>query len=352
MREILRRHSFSIAFVALLFAFFFSRPGDDSSVARLAGFTMGTTYTLQYVALPEGASEESLQQQVTALLQRLDREIFSTYAEDSELSRLNRAPLGQPVAVSAELMEVALLAQEVSELTGGAFDVTVGPLVNLWGFGPTFNATQLPEAEVISEALERVGYRYLATDSQAVTLTRLRDIYIDLSAIAKGYAVDKVADLFDNIGIDSYFLEIGGELKIRGRKADGVAWVPALEQPLEGESRIYRLLQTDGGTMALAGSGDYRNYFELDGVRYSHEIDPVTGWPVSHNLAAAYVIDTSAARADALATALMVLGLDRGRALAEQWGLAVGLIQRQADGSFTDYFSSAFQAYLVEGETR
>lgn len=348
MSDILRRHAFSIAFVGILFAFFFSRPLQDQPLQRLAGYTMGTTYHLQWVEMPDGLTLAALETQVTDLLQRLDRAVFSTYAPDSELSRFNRAPVNVPVAVSPELLTVAQLAQDISDLTGGSFDVTVGPLVNLWGFGPGPNAgsDRIPTPAEIAAAQANVGYHHLVVDAQAGTLTRTREIYVDLSGIAKGFVVDQVAVLFEGLGIEDYFLEIGGELKIRGVKPGNVSWVPAIERPVDGSPQVYELLSSRGETLALAGSGDYRNYFERDGVRFSHEIDPRTGTPIRHTLAAVYVLEASCARADALATALMVMGYEAGRALAEQAGLAVYFIHRGADGGFEESVTPAFAPYL------
>ncbi len=350
MKAVLRRHSFSIAFALLVFAFFFTRPGPGSQATlQLTGATMGTTYQLQFVELPTSISMLQLQQQISTLLHMLDREIFSTYAVDSELSRFNRAPVNVPFAVSVQMLEVAVLARQISELTGGAFDITVGPLVNLWGFGPTASAVPavLPTDASIAEARTRVGYQYLLIDASASTFTKTADIYVDMSAIAKGYAVDEVAALFDQLGIQDYFLEIGGELKIKGYKPGQQSWVPAIERPQDTAPEVYAVLYSKGEELALAGSGDYRNYFNADGQRYSHEIDPQTGRPVTHNLAAVYVIDSSSARSDALATAFMVLGYEAGRILAEQLQLGVYFIYRAEAGEFAEYSTAQFARYLT-----
>ena len=174
---------------------------------------------------------------------------------------------------------------------------------------------------------------------------------VDLSAIAKGYAVDKLAEYLDGLGAESYFLEIGGELKIKGVKRNGDSWVPAIEAPVDGVSRVYEIFYSRGETIAVAGSGDYRNYFEQDGVRYSHEIDPRTGRPVTHQLAATYVIDESAARADALATAYMIMGLDEARSLALRNNQAAYFIVKEGDG-FADHVTPTFLRYLSDAGAR
>lgn len=347
MNEIFRRHAFSITFLVILFGFVFF-PGGSDELESFSGFTMGTTFQVQLPEIPTGMDRESLLEEIGELLQRLDRDIFSTYASNSELSRLNRHAVGTPVLVSDEMLDVLLMAREISGLSNGAFDVTVGPLVNLWGFGPEINVQELvPPDTAIEQAMENVGYQHLLIEASSSRVRKTREIYIDLSAIAKGYAVDQLAEYLDQLGAESYFLEIGGELKIKGLKPGGESWVPAIEAPVDQASRVYEIFYNRGDTLAVAGSGDYRNYFEHDGVRYSHEIDPRDGRPIDHNLAAAYVIDESAARADALATAYMILGLEQARILAANNGQAAYFIYKEEEG-FADYVTPAFRRYLSE----
>jgi len=348
MREILRRHIISVAFISLLLGYFVFVSESGPELYGFSGNTMGTTYNLQYVDEPSRPLGETLQSDVVVLLARLDKEIFSTYAVDSELSRLNQAPMHEAIKVSPELLGVLLLAKEVSDLTRGAFDVTVGPLVNLWGFGPDFHVDRIPQQSEIDELMAQVGYTNLVINVETSTVTKLADVSIDLSAIAKGYVVDQVADFFEERGVNSYFLEIGGEIRLRGVKPDAKSWIPALESPVEAGRQIFAVLDSRGGAFSLAGSGDYRNYFLVDGNRYSHEIDPTTGWPVTHNLAAAYVIDSSAARADALATALMVMGERDSIALANSIELPVYLIAREINGELSALFTASFSKYLTE----
>jgi len=350
MRDILRNHSFSVAFVIVIFGFFFLFPGDDEEICHLRGFTMGTSFDLQLLELPAQITQQELEQQVSEILQRLDLELFSTYSPQSELSRLNQAEVGVPVAVSPEVIEVMQLANEIHLLSGGAFDVTVGSLVTLWGFGPDSNLLQpeAPSQADIDLLLDQLGHEDLVISEARSQVTKTAGIYIDLSGIAKGYAVDKLASFFDSLLISSYFLEVGGELRIKGLKPDGVSWVPAIERPVDTAPQIFEVLYSNGEEIAVAGSGDYRNYFEQGGVRYSHEIDPRTGRPVTHNLAAAYVIDKSAARADALATAFMVMGFEAAKDLAERENQAVYLIYRGVADDFDAYFTESFSAFLTE----
>ena len=333
-----------VTFALVLLAF-----REDKERLSLEGLTMGTSYKIQLLEVPGEEDPGVLADKVQTILSRLDREIFSTYAPNSELSRLNNHAVGTPFAVSREMLDVLMLARTVFSSTSGAFDPTVGPLVSLWGFGPKMSLTELnlPCSSDVEEALSRVGFEHLLIDEASSEVVKTRDVMIDLSAIAKGYAVDQIGRLLDEQGSDSYFIEIGGELKIKGVKADGSNWVPAIEAPSDRAFEVYEIFSNLGQSIAVAGSGDYRNYFEVDGVRYSHEIDPRTGRPVRHHLAAAYVIADSAALADALATAYMVMGEEFAFAHAEERGIAVFLIAREGD-DFAERVSSAFRPYLAE----
>lgn len=346
----LRRLAYPLAFLVVLLGLsLFWGSSTPVTIKQLSGLTMGTSYRIQLVDLPAGKSEQQIGMDVNALLTEMDKGIFSTYADASELSRLNRHPINTPFEASAHLIEVLSLAIEISELTDGAFDVTIGPLVNLWGFGPEINPTDaVPADSDIAARLSQVGFENIVIDRDATEITKLRSLFVDLSAIAKGYGVDQLASYFDDLGVESYFLEIGGELKIKGLKPGGLSWVPAIETPVDSAPQVYQVFYSRGDSIAVAGSGDYRNYFERDGVRYSHEIDPRTGYPINHSLAAAYVIDESAATADALATAFMVMGLEESRALASSMGQAVYFIYKSGDEGFRDYASLEFAAYMED----
>lgn len=352
MTETLRRHRITIAAAVLIAAALLFYSPRVAEIHEFGGATMGTTYSIKVVELPAGLGLEELAQAVTGLLTHVDKEQMSTYAPESELSRLNRSPLNTPIAVSAEMLEVLDLAIEISELTDGAFDVTVGPLVNRWGFGPQTSVAdaldaRIPDQAEIDALLERVGYRHLQLDRENSTLLKTADVYIDLSGIAKGYAVDKVAEYFDSLGIASYFIEIGGELRIKGYKPGKQTWVPAIEKPVDTAPQVHNIFYANGESIAVAGSGDYRNYFEENGVHYSHEIDPVTGRPVSHNLASVYVIEATTARADAMATAYMVLGAEKGFELAQRLNEAVYFVTKSAAGDgFEDRYTERFESYL------
>jgi thiamine biosynthesis lipoprotein len=308
---------------------------------ELTGQTMGTSFSITLVAANDDLDRASLEQQVVAVLARIDQRM-STWRTDSELSIFNTRASTDWASVSREFCEVIEAALELSERTGGAFDITVGPLVNLWGFGPVDNDRKtLPSEEQIAATLQRVGYLNLQTDCEVPAVRKSRaDIYVDLSAIAKGYAVDQLADLLDEQQQENYLVEIGGEIRMRGRNATKQNWAVAIEKPADHERAVQTVIRLTG--QAMATSGDYRNFFEAGGQRYSHTIDSRTGRPVTHNVAAVTVIAANAAIADGLATALLVLGPDEGFAFAEREEIAAYFLLR--DGTeIIEKASAAFR---------
>lgn len=316
---------------------------EELHSVKLSGQTMGTTYHITMVAevgKPLPVTETVLHQQVEAEL-RFINETMSTYIPDSELMLLNAAPAGNWISVSQPLMEVLRLSNDISNASGGAFDVTVGPLVNLWGFGPELHSDEVPDPAIITEMKERLGYKYLELGEDN-KIKKQSDIRIDLSAIAKGYGVDRIANLMDAAGIQHYMVEIGGEIRTKGRNDRNVAWVIAIEKPSMVGQDIFTTVSP--GQAGMATSGDYRNYFEKGGKRYSHTINPITGYPIEHKLASVTVIATTAAEADGWATAIMVAGPEKGIDIAEQQKLAVYMIVKEGEG-FVERFSSSFLNY-------
>lgn len=322
--------------------------GAASSEARLVhlgGLTMGTGYSVKIAHAPKQLDRVALADAIEAVLERIDARM-STYDAHSELSRFNRSASTAWVPISAETRAVIDEALRVGALTGGAFDITVGPLVDLWGFGPGAGPAGVPPAARIAEALARVGYARVHTrrDPPAVRKDE-PDLHVDLSGIAKGYAVDRIAQHLERAGVGNYLVDVGGELRARGRNPQGARWRVAVEKPAPGERSAYRILALDG--QGVATSGDYRNFFEHGGRRYSHAIDPRTGWPVAHDLASVAVVDASTVRADALATALMVLGPEAGYRLAQRERLAALFIVRGAHG-FAAIHTRALEPYIVD----
>jgi thiamine biosynthesis lipoprotein len=308
----------------------------------LKGWTMGTTYNVQVVA-PE-IDAPDLDGEIENILERVNARM-STYREDSEISRFNRSGSPDWFAVSRETAQVVETALQVSRRTQGAFDVTVGPLVDLWGFGPTPRPDAAPSPEAIAERLADVGFRWLHARSTPPALRKdMPGLGIDLSAIAKGHAVDAVADHLDALDIERYLVEVGGEIRARGHNGRGDPWTIGIERPIPGAREVHGRVHL--GRQAIATSGDYRNYFEAQGGRFSHTIDPRTGRPVTHDLAEVSVIAPSAMHADAMATALMVLGPRKGLRLAETDQLAAQLVLREGD-QFRTVATAAFEPYLV-----
>ena len=314
---------------------------------RLSGQTMGTTWSV--IMLPEAVDAES--NALKELLQkRLDQinSLMSTYDPASELSQFNNQITSDWFMISKDTARVIELSQEISVLSEGAFDVSVGPLVEIWGFGATQRGKRIPTEDQVSKSLARVGYKNIHLRREPAAIRKqIPELQIDLSAVAKGYAVDALAEILEQRGIRNYLLEIGGELKISGHRDDGTIWQIAIEEPLEGVREvavIFPLTNT-----ALATSGNYRNFYVEDGQRYSHTIDPVSGKPVRHKLASATVLARTCARADALATALMVMGEEKGRQFCEKNQIAAYFLIHERT-SMTVYASPAFERFLKEVE--
>ena len=307
---------------------------------------MGTSYQVKVVRgeLPQARRGE-LQEAIDAELDRVDR-AMSTYREDSELSRFNRYAGTEPFELSEGTWEVFRAALEVSRLSGGALDVTVGPLVNAWGFGP--GRDMEPRAAPISDdeiamLRERIGYEKLELldDPEAVRKTR-GDLYCDLSAVAKGYAVDRVAEALAGLGERDFMVEVGGEVRAHGANERGGPWRIGIERPQLTRGAVQRVVPL--ANAALATSGDYRNYREIGGERFSHVMDPRTGRPIRHRLVSVSVAHPSCMIADAWATALLVLGEDEGPETAARLDLAALFLVRDGDGH-QEVASPAFEEF-------
>lgn len=308
---------------------------------------MGTTYTITYEIVGQASEPRRLGPQVDATLERLVAQM-STYDPDSELSRFNAQAQTDWFPVSRDLVLVIDTARTVSDATGGAFDVTVGPLVNLWGFGPRAAPAAVPRTESIASAKKLVSYQHLEADRQSSRIRKvLPGVYVDLSGIAQGFAVDKIAGLLRSVGVKSYLVEIGGELRAAGVNPDGVPWRVAIERPWgAGPGELLdRIISLNG--MSLATSGDYRKYFKHDGRIYSHIIDPRTGWPASGDLTSVSVIHRSTMHADALATALLVMGREKGAQFSERHGLAVLFVSRNGK-SLHEEMTARFRSAIVQ----
>lgn len=310
------------------------------AAAAFQGAAMGTTWTVR-LAEPLGEEDAAaVETAIEAELELVDA-AMSTWREDSEISAFNRHHETTPFALSADTAAVLAEALRIGDLTGGAFDITVGPLVEAWGFGAA--AAEEPPTEAELRALEAsTGLDKLRLDPGAGTITK-RDpaVEVDLSGIAKGYAVDRVAEALETLGHERYMVEVGGEVRARGRNPVGEPWRIGIERPDSARGRLQRIVPLLDA--ALATSGDYRNFRVVDGERSTHILDPREGRPIHHRLASVTVLHPSCTTADALATGLMVLGPDDALALAERHDLAVLLLVRDGAGGFDERVSPAFQ---------
>jgi FAD:protein FMN transferase len=305
---------------------------------------MGTTYHIQWRGALV-AEPAKLQQEIDMLLVQVNQQM-STYIPDSELSLFNKTPAPAQVPASPELRFVLQQSLEINHLSGGYFDVTVGPLVNLWGFGPDEMEEKKPSVEEISQAKAQVGSAAISVGDTWLSKSAQR--YVDLSAIAKGYGVDKVAALLEQKGIQDYLVEIGGELRLKGQKQPGSNWKVAVEAPDVSERRVQKILSVTNTGMAT--SGDYRNYFEVNGERFSHTIDPFTGSPVRHKLASVTILHPQCSMADGLATTMMVMGEEKAPAFAQAHNIAAYFIVSTENG-FKEIISPAF-AELISHEEK
>lgn len=297
---------------------------------ELSGNAMGTTFNVLLVSPSERVSKDQLQARIFETLEDVE-DLASTWREDSELSKFNANPASGWIATSVELCEAIAGALEVSRQSEGAFDITVGPLVNLWGFGPEGATSEPPTEDVLVAVMAEVGYERLQTRCDAPAVNkRSGGIYVDLSGWAKGHAVDELASVLDQHQLENYLVEIGGEIKVRGHNAEGLKWAVAIETPSTTKRVPHSVLRVTNTSVAT--SGDYRNFFEYGGRYYSHTIDARTGRPISHSLAAVTVVNESAAYADAMATALLVLGPTDGPERAEKLGIAAYFLIRSKTG--------------------
>lgn len=302
----------------------------------LSGRTMGTTYNVKFVSAMQ-VDLDSLQQKIDTRLIAINQ-LMSTYIQDSELSLFNQAPSQQPYTVSPETALVVTEALRLGKLSNNALDVTVGPLVNLWGFGPTKRPETIPSQAQIETAMALSGLDKLSINGMLLTKS-VDNLYLDLSTIAKGYGVDAIAEILIASKLTDFLVEIGGEMRVAGTKQNRQAWRIAIEKPVSESRTVQKIISV--GDNAVATSGDYRNYYEEDGIRYSHLIDPTTGYPIQHNTVSATVVHPSSMTADGLATAMMVLSAKEAQALAEAESIALLLILKEGD-MFVEYQSPAF----------
>lgn len=309
----------------------------------LSGKTMGTVYNVNIVS-SETLDLTALQAEIDKLLAGIS-ERMSTYDPDSLLSQFNSADHTKWFDVTPDIASLVLAAHRISKDTSGAYDVTMGTVVDLWGFGSDMSVTEKPPMDLVLDEMYNVGHQLLVVSRDQRQLRKLvPNLKVDLSSIAKGHAVDQIGDLLEQRGLDRYVVEIGGELRTRGQSPRHQPWTIAIESvdsSVNPDSFNSIIVENSH----IATSGDYRNYREVDGVRYSHIIDGRSGYPIEHNLASVTVLHGSTMQADAWATAFMVLGPDQTLEIAEATGLPVSLILREGE-NFVTQNSTAFKAYM------
>ncbi|PTT29211.1 FAD:protein FMN transferase [Pseudomonas sp. HMWF021] len=311
--------------------------GNGDSMESFGGPTMGSTYSIKYVrhaSLPEPVQ---VQLEVEKILSDVDRQM-STYRSDSDIERFNALPSNSCQTMPAAVLELVRVGEQLSEQSEGSYDLTVEPLMNLWGFGPQGREEKIPSPAALAATLQRVGYRHLHIDGDR--LCKDAPVEVDFNSIAAGYAVDTIAARLESMGIHDYLAEATGELKAKGKKLDGSAWRVALEEPRDDQQVAERVINVDG--YGVSTSGDYRNYFLQDGRRYSHTFDARSGAPVLHNLASVTVIHPSALMADGLSTLLLILGPERAWDYAEKHHIGAFFVIR-ADTGFVIRTSAAFE---------
>jgi thiamine biosynthesis lipoprotein len=312
--------------------------------ATIRGLTMGTTYAVELAAPIDDATRKGLKNLIEVELAAIDQ-AMSTFDPRSELSEFNRRQDPRWVPASRGLLQVLDSASRISASTQGAFDVTVGPLVDVWGFGPQYRTQRVPDDDAIQRVRESVGYRHVQADLSAGAIRkRHRLTQIDLNAIAPGYGVDRLAMILDRQGIGDYLVEIGGEFRARGTTAAGRPWRVGIERPVEGRRVVGEIVALEN--RAIATSGTTKDFFTQDGRHYSHSIDPATGRPVEHPPMAVSVVADTAMEADGWATALLVLGPQRGYALAQSLGLAAILVTASGS-SFDVRITDALHGHLL-----
>ncbi len=312
-------------------------------VHAIDGYTMGSTWSVRFAG-PARTDVDAVRTQLEQELAKLDLAL-SGYREDSALARLNTAPVGQWIDIPNHLMNVLLFGLELWRESDGAFDMTVKPLVALWGFGAAQPRYSVPTEAEIAVARARTGSDRLELAPDGHRARRLFDINVDVDGIAPGYSAGVLSSWLTLHGFPNHLVEIGGEMRASGLRPDGGGWRVAIEAPELARGHIERLISVTD--TAVTTAGDYRDYFEVNGTRYQHIIDPVTGRPAKNNLASVTVLAPGKLTADGYATAIMVMDEEKGLVFAETHHLPVFIIVRGDDGKFYERYNESFASYLA-----
>lgn len=313
--------------IALLLIVLMFAGCERAGEIELSGAIQGTTYHIKMVMDQAGTTPEQIKSEVEDVFRVVDEKL-SNWREDSEISRVNQQETTDWIPVSPEIIQLVTIAKDINRRSSGCYDLTVKPLFDLWGFSKHEN--RVPEQSEIDQTLAHVGMAKLEIDAENGRIRKTDPkLSIDLGSIAQGYTVATVADRLESRGIHNYLAEIGGEMKVKGRKANGASWRVAIEKPMPLAREVQRILEIhqENGT-AVMTSGTYRNFFESDGESYSHIIDPKTGRPVTHNLLSVTALHEDPTLADAWSTALLCVGEIEGAKIAEAEGLKALFIYR------------------------
>lgn len=344
LRTIFKRSSISL----LLFYLVACSPENEIKEYSLTGQTMGTVYNIKLV---NKSLDEKLLSEISVAIDSSLKQVnqkMSTYIAKSEISLFNNHYDTTVFTISSEFSQVIKEAQRVNQISSGAFDITVNPLVNLWGFGSKSDMRKMPSDIQIKAILKIIGSEHIKFVDENTLKKDIPELEIDLSAIAKGYGVDVVVGVLNKFNQDNFMVEIGGEVFTRGKNIINEKWKIGIDKPkylaLPGQD-LQNILSISN--VGLATSGDYRNYFEFDGKIYSHTINPKTGKPVTHNLASVTIVAPNCMQADALATAVLVMGIEDGLKLLESLENVEGyFLARISLSEFEEVLTSGFDKYL------
>lgn len=324
-----------------------SEPAPVDPVKRIEGQIFGTFWVVSISDEVNEADLSRLNEGIKETLDRVDWQM-STWKSESELMQLNQHPVGEWLDISPALMQVLSVSQDIAAKSDGSFDITVGNLVNLWSFGPEQRPNAIPAKDDLDNRLALAGYQGLELNVEENQARRTQDFFIDLSGVAKGYGVDEVGRYLQSQGLSNYLVNIGGELLAIGKRDADQSWRIGIELPHSGVQVAHHIIPVEN--MSVASSGDYRNYFEEDGRRFSHTIDPKSGWPINHRVASVTVLSPDNIDADAWATAFMVLGTE-GLTLAEELDLKVLMLEKDGEDWIT-HLTSAFARYVGEDKAQ
>ncbi len=326
----------------LLFSFSCTNSNEDE-VHLISGETMGTTFSIKFTSKTP-IDIEKIETEINNILKTVNQQM-STYIPTSELSSFNTSLDTNWINVSPDLAFVVSEAQKISKLSNGKFDITIAPLVNLWGFGPDDKPETIPTQEAIDELKQFVGYKNIEVRLSPPSIKKHNPkVTCDLSAIAKGFGVDKVSEYLLSKGINNHLVEIGGELRASGKKFNN-DWIVGISTPNQSATVQEKIKLNN---LSMATSGDYWNYFEENGIRYSHTIDPATGKPITHNLASVTVVANTCAESDAFATAIDVMGPEEGLQFAKDNELKVYYIVKDKN-KFNSFYTTQFENLIYKG---